>query len=375
MSVLYIYFRFIQFSLGLYEGREFMDGSALVGFDWKKFYDFARKQTLLGIIMDGIVRLPKVTAPKPGVLMPWFVLSRKINSLNGIMNDATVQIYDKIKHEGFSCCVLKGQGNALMYPNPNSRTSGDIDVWVNASRDDIRSLAHRLVEQNGKVLDESLNHVVLSADNVVVELHSMPCFMANSLYNSRLQKWLNDNVDRQCGNLVAFPDTDSKVAVPTTEFNVIYQLYHIYHHYFYEGIGLRQIIDYYFVIKKLHEDNFSSKNLRLLQRKIKYLGLWKFAGALMFVLNECMNLSEDKHIVPMDVKRGKMLLDDILAGGNFGFHYNRKKIGCRFIDHNLQRLLRDARLVAYYPSEAFCEPFFRMWHYLWRKNIKLFVTA
>lgn len=95
----------------------------------------------------------------------------------------------------------------------------------------------------------------------------------------------------------------------------------------------------------------------------------------MFVLNECMNLSEDKHIVPMDVKRGKMLLDDILAGGNFGFHYNRKKIGCRFIDHNLQRLLRDARLVAYYPSEAFCEPFFRMWHYLWRKNIKLFVTA
>ena len=36
--------------------------------------------------------------------------------------------------------------------------------------------------------------------------------------------------------------------MPTTAFNVIYQLTHLYHHFFDEGIGMRQIIDYYYVV-------------------------------------------------------------------------------------------------------------------------------
>ena len=51
-SVTDIYFRFIQFSLGIYEGKEFLDGSALKGFDWNAFYEFAKKQTLVGVVFD-----------------------------------------------------------------------------------------------------------------------------------------------------------------------------------------------------------------------------------------------------------------------------------------------------------------------------------
>ena len=100
-----------------------------------------------------------------------------------------------------------------------------------------------------------------------------------------------------------------------------------------------------------------------LEGELKWLGLWKFAGAVMYVLHKVMGLLEDMMIAPMDCKRGRMLLDDILNGGNFG-HYDKHHA----VGHNLLRLYRDARLLRFYPSEALSEPVFRAWHWWWRKR-------
>lgn len=153
---------------------------------------------------------------------------------------------------------------------------------------------------------------------------------------------------------------DDAVAVPTPSFNCVYQLYHLYHHYFYEGVGLRQVVDYFFVVRKWNVD---CEKLSSLQRELKLLGLWRFAGAVMFVLHQVMGLPEEMMIAPMDAKRGRMLLDDILNGGNFGHYDKRMDLG-----HNLNRLCRDFRLLRFYPAEALSEPVFRVWHWCWRKN-------
>lgn len=198
------------------------------------------------------------------------------------------------------------------------------------------------------------------------------------MYNRRLQRWLKQKVDEQCSNMVALPNDAGLVAVPTHSFNIVYQLYHLYHHYFYEGVGLRQVVDYYFVVTGLKAE---CEMLGSLQRELKRLGLWKFAGAMMFVLHKVMGMTEDNMIAPMDAKRGGMLLDDILNGGNFGHYDERHAWGRDSYDgegfkhgalgHNLLRLYRDARLLRYYPAEVLSEPIFRVWHFLWRvKNEK-----
>ena len=396
-----IYFRFIQFSLGLYEGKEFLDGSVLQGFDWDAFYDFAKRQTLVGIVFDGIQRLPKGAAPRLDLLMKWLGMSQRVKMRNEVLNEATVAVYNSVRNAGYSCCILKGQGNAVMYPNPSARMPGDVDVWVDAWRDDIRRLARALVENaDGRVGSESLNHIGLTMGGITVELHSTPGFMANCIYNRRLQNWLRRNADLQCSNMVALPNGSGAVAVPTCAFNAVYQLYHLYHHYFYEGVGLRQVVDYYFVVVKSEkrrvkgevkseerrvkseeggvkseerrvkseEGEVKSEELRVknpmaLEGELNRLGLWKFAGAVMYVLHNVMGLPEDMMIAPMDRKRGRMLLDDILNGGNFG-HYDKHHA----VGHNLLRLYRDARLLRFYPSEALSEPVFRAWHWWWRKR-------
>ena len=396
-----IYYKFIQFALGTYEGKEFLDGSALNGFDWQRFYDFAKKQTLEGIIMEGISRLPKAVAPKQSLLMNWFMMSQNISRMNLMLNEATVGVYNRVKAAGYDCCILKGQANAAMYANPAARTPGDVDMWVDASREEIRQLAQTLAKENGRIDEESYNHIALTTNGISVELHYTPGFMANFTYNRRLQQWFRKSIDAQCRNMIALPDEAGEVAAPTADFNAVYQLYHLYHHYFYEGVGLRQVVDYYYVmwnvecgmwseecgVKNSSLDNSSSQakprtnqhSTFNIQHSLTRLGLWHFAGAMMYVLHEVLGLPEEKMIAPMDKKRGEMLLNDILCGGNFGHHDERHAWGRDTYDgngfkhgalgHNLLRLHRDLRLLKYYPSEALSEPIFRLWHYYWRWKI------
>ena len=116
----------------------------------------------------------------------------------------------------------------------------------------------------------------------------------------------------------------------------------------------------------------ASTALDLVQRELKYLGLWKFAGAVMYVLHEALGLSEEKMIAPMDEKRGKLLFAEILNGGNFGKHFT--KYG-HFSQQGMAKkyflkIWRNMHFVRYYPAEALSESIFRTWHFFWQMKNK-----
>ena len=439
--------------------------------DWRQLYSFATKQTIIGICFDGIRRLseeyPEELKKNPierDLLMTWMGVSQQIRRQNMKVNGVAAKLYSMLREDGLRCCILKGQGNTLIYPNAYSRNPGDIDVWVNASRGQITEYAKKHFELGD---DIRYQHIETSVDGVPVELHFFPCTMNNPIYNARLQKWFKRNADLQCSNVVSLPDGIGEIAIPTTAFNVVYQLTHLYHHFFDEGIGMRQIIDYFLVVndfsKNVFLNNKSSKitpslfilkegstshpdpltlrgeggnrptrcseplrskvggpskvspdcagwdrrgvsgdtssvscssvsgssitsvrsasttdpsastSLVVVQRELKYLGLWKFAGAVMYVLHEALGLSGEKRIAPMDEKRGKLLLAEILNGGNFGRHFTKyagfthQSMGKKYF----LKIWRNMHFVRCYPAEALSEPIFRTWHFFWRvKNKK-----
>ena len=363
-------FSFLRYCLG----NKGNMSNVVAGMDWQQLYSFASKQTILGFCFDGIERLGKEYPDelrhnhiKPNLLMAWMGKSQQIRRQNMKVNMVAAKLYAMLREEGLRCCILKGQGNALMYPNPYSRTSGDIDVWVNASREKITEYA----KKHFKLMDDiRYHHLETVMDDVPVELHFFPCVMNNPIYNARLQKWFKRNVDLQCSKVVSLPDGAGDIAVPTTSFNVIYQLSHLYHHFFDEGIGMRQIIDYYFIVSS--DELLVIRDMDALQKELKHLGLWKFAGAVMYVLHEVFELSEEKMIVPIDEKRGSLLLSEIMDGGNFGTHFT--KYG-RFTQQGMAKkyflkIWRNMHFVRYYPAEALSEPIFRTWHFFWRKKNK-----
>lgn len=241
-------FAFLKYCLG----NKVDINNVVVDINWQQLYTFASKQSLLGFCFDCIERLGKEYSEElkqnpmgRDLLMTWMGAAQQIRRQNMKVNAVAGKLFSMLREDGLRCCILKGQGNALMYPNPYSRTPGDIDVWVNASRKDITEYAKKHFEIGD---DIRYHHLETSLDDVPVELHFFPCTMNNPIYNARLQKWFKRNADLQCSNVVSLPDGIGEIAIPTTAFNVVYQLTHLYHHFFDEGIGMRQIIDYYYVV-------------------------------------------------------------------------------------------------------------------------------
>ena len=228
-------------------------------------------------------------------------------------------------------------------------------------------------------------------NGVEVEVHFRPSFLFCFRHNRRLQEYYERVMDGQFAHKVKLGE-QGEIAVPKAEFNLIFQLTHIFAHLMNEGIGLRQLLDYFFLLKNtdfigntdgdgflLNTDftdntdriggNADGVDRRLLQDELRRLGLWEFAGAVMYIMKEVFGLEDNRLIVPPDVKRGRLVLKEVLEAGNFGQYDKRNWFGHSALGHNLQRLYRDMRLVRFFPAEALSEPFFRIWHFFWRKRI------
>jgi hypothetical protein len=370
-----IFFDFLRFCIG--SAKE-IPGS-LKEVDWKELYRIAQKQALLGVLFHGIQRLPKELAPEQKLLMQWMVMAEMIRKQNIKLFLDSVKVCKNFENKGFANCILKGQGNALLYPDPYMRTPGDIDIYLSGGRRKIM----KYVDQVCPNQVMRYHHVDFPVMKTAIEVHFTPSYMFCPIHNRRMQKWFEEVMGEQCNHRVSLPDGYGEIHVPQVSFNVIYILSHLYRHIFTEGIGLRQLLDYYFVLVKWHTDltNLTDSNKSLpqmteintdldaLRHKLKYLGLWKFAQAVMFVMKEVFGLSEDRMIAPMDEREGRFLLDEIMRGGNFGQYDDRmgSKVGESKIHRYFRMNLRNLRFVKHYPTEALSEPLFRTWFAVWKK--------
>ena len=358
-----IFFDFLRFCIG---SAKKIPGS-LKEVDWKVLYRIAQKQALLGVLFYGIRRLPKELAPEQKLLMQWMVMAEQIRKQNTRLFQDSVKICQNFENEGFVNCILKGQGNALLYPDPYMRTPGDIDIYLSGGRRKIMKYVDRVCPN--QVM--RYHHVDFPVMKTAIEVHFTPSYMFCPIHNRRMQKWFEEVMGEQCAHRVSLPDGYGEIHVPTASFNVIYILSHLYRHIFTEGIGLRQLLDYYYVLISgdllVISDDLLVIRERV-QKELKHLGLWKFAQAVMFVMKEVFALSENRMIAPMDEKEGRFLLDEIMRGGNFGQYDDRMgdKVDESKIHRYFRMNLRNLRFVKHYPTEAVCEPIFRTWFAGWK---------
>ena len=436
-----IFFDFLRFCIG--SAKEIP--SSLKEADWKELYAIAKKQCLVGVLFDGIKKLPaEHVGMKKELLLQWMAESQMLEKANVRLNDAAIQVSEWFRKKGFRTCILKGQGNALMYPNPYSRTPGDIDIWVEGGDKRVISFV-RSISPHEKAC---YHHIEFpSYKGVEVEVHYRPSFLLCFWHDRKLQKYYEREKEEQFSHRVMLGE-QGEIAIPTAEFNLIFQLTHIFSHLMNEGIGLRQLVDYFYVLCDFYKvyQNSSNPSVSLskgsstfspspsssgsgdvtapsrcseplrskdggpskvspdsagwdrrdaigdmtsatatalssfaanssaaidrVQKELKELGLWKFAGVIMYIMQEVFGMPASRLIVPPNEKYGRFVLNEVLEAGNFGRHDARNRFGRSQLGHNLQRVYRDIRLVRYFPAEALCEPLFRIWHFFWRLKYK-----
>lgn len=284
--------------------------------NWQRLLEFADEQALTGICMPS--QRPENLGQE--LLLEWIGTCQLIESQNKLLNKRIDQLFQMMGKAGFCCCLLKGQGNAEMYPNPLARCSGDIDLWVDADEEQVYQYVKKLFPEE----EASYKHIHFPVfDDASVDVHVTPLKLYSKAHQKRLQQWIVAHKEDQFGQKIRLTGVEREVSVPTVKFNAVYQLGHMLIHLLDEGVGLRQVVDYYYVMKNL---DASQEEREELISTIRNLGMMRFARAVMWIEHEVLGLPVVQCIVEPDERRGRRLLNDILEGGNFG-HYSQRYHG------------------------------------------------
>ena len=324
--------------------------------DWKALYALAQKQTLMGVVFNGIERLPQTQRPPQEVLSRWIANVIHVEQANRHLDMRLKDLYDVCCKQSLQCCLLKGQGVARLYPNPLRRQSGDIDLWVRGKRDEVIKAF-----KSFSPLTEVCNHHAHCSifPDTVVEIHFMPSWMYDPLTDRRLQRFFERNEKEQFSNY----NEALGVNVTTVSFDLVFSAVHIYRHLFTEGIGLRQLLDYYYILSHSTPEQRAEA-----YQTLSTLRMAGFAQALMWVLGQVFSLPAELMLAVPDKKVGEFLLEEIMLSGNFG------KYDTRITWHGkglfrvfLNRVKRNFRFLKYFPSEVLWAPVWKILHFVWRK--------
>lgn len=329
--------------------------------EWKDLYDMAKKQSLVGTCFAGVQKLVKQQqAPVEMLYLTWMGMAAKIQQRNEVVNEQCVEMQRMTAEKGYRSCIIKGQSN---HPNYGSlamlRQSGDIDIWVEGGREKVVELVNSICPT--KEIRETHAQLRVLPDTEV-EVHYHPGLIRDFRRNKRLQTFFasqaedcfTNKVELSCGEIVA----------PKVQFHAVQQLLHIYHHLFDSGIGLRQVMDYYFVLAHLPEDEKMS-----VMKVLRSLGVERFAKALMYVEQKVFGLDHQYLLCEPSIEDGEYLLNEIIRGGNFGHYDDRRKYDTHnsFLESFWGVYFKNFRHARFAPMEWFWSPLWRLYYFGWRK--------
>lgn len=337
----FVFLELLQVSLG---GRDKLSRVPSEA-EWEVLFLEAQRQCVVGVLLDGVEHLPAEQLPYKQMLLQWIGLGQITDNAYSLQCNRAKELTERMGALGIRSCVLKGVGVAQLYPSPSHRQCGDIDLWVDRSRDGLMPFLSGKYEIGMNVWHHA---EVKFFDDVETEIHFHPGWMYNPFDNRRLQQWFEMNKSAQM-------EVDDKLgfAYPSVQFNAVYSLVHLFHHLIEEGVGLRHIIDYYFIMRALPTD----ARLGVVQN-LKRLGLYRLAKAVMWVLQEVCGMSSDLLLCKSDEREGRFLMDEVMRGGNFGHHRkdNRRR-------NSVARMLA---LLPHYPREVLWVVPWKLWHKCWR---------
>lgn len=341
--------------------------------EWKSIYVIAKNQALLGICYTSIERLykdqPDVLVNLPIELkMQWYAIAENIQHRNKIINRQCIALQKDLLKDGFDSCILKGQGVACYYGNKLNllRQPGDIDIWVDGNWQQVMTFVAKRTPNK----EFDLKHIHYNVfKDTPVEVHWVPSTTSNYILDRKLKHFYCQQSVVQFNHKVTLDEND-KITAADPFFDSIHLLLHILGHYLYEGVGLRQVMDYYYIVR--HADVQQRKEE--IVAYYKDFGLYDFSKSVMWVLKEVFGLEDNYMLTEPNEKSGKELLKEIMKEGNMGHASMRLSENNETTMHRwYRRWKRKLRLVRFNTIGVVCNPLYKARLLWWKqKVIKLY---
>lgn len=321
---------------------------------WRGALELAREQAIVGVLVTAFEVLKEHDAeslPSKLLMLEWIGLGQMQEQNTVKLTEAGDTVIKYFREHGFACQILKGSSVGRYYPYPQRRTSGDVDVWLDGGRKKIYEFA-RNFDKDGKLYGVNYHHVHFHLiEDVHIEAHIWPSYLSSPLRNYRLHKFCNLHRPTM--------ETDK----PSLAFDRVFIMLHAFQHLCGHGVGLRQIMDYFYVLKQ----GFTEEERLDSAKWIKKLGVKRFAEGLMWVLQKYFGLEDQYLLFKPNEKEGKFIIEEVLQTGNMGHSETRNWGSLKTpLSRFFYNLRRDLYLATHYPHEALWQPFFSLWLYAWR---------
>ena len=319
--------------------------------DWQDFLSYSNRQGIVGLVFNGVERAnPNINKDS---LLEWISLEQLVAQKNIVTNKCLIEVADFFKKKNRRSCILKGQANGLMYPHPELRSPGDVDIWVEGNQTDIIRTVLKVVPD----AHYSIHHIKFPVfKDVSIEVHYRPIYLLNWFRDKKLQKYINVIEDRQFSNSVSFEG--GVIGCLTDDFNAVYQILHMYDHFFSTRNNFKQFFDYYYLLKKIGGDCDKKE----IKRHFEDFGVLKYASGIMWIMKEILGIEEICLLVAANEKIGRAILRE---SDYFGTHSSNNLI------YVFQQFYANLRLISLFPSEVLISPLFLVWHQWWRLKTKL----
>ncbi len=319
---------------------------------WRLVYAMAHQQAMIGVLNEGVHRLPAHQLPPAELLKDWDDKTAKISKIHQIHERHAVELEELLNRLELHGCILKGTGLSRLYPIPERRMCGDIDLWIQGSRESVIEAFDKAgIPMYGIIYQECKAGLFLDTE---VEVHFHPSKMYNPFSNARLQRFFERNSPIRNDVAITYPDA---------RFNAVFCMAHMFRHYLEGGIGMRHLLDYYYVLRELQPVDRGA-----VMSSLKRLGMGRFTASVMAAVQYNFGLEDEFLLCSPDKVNGKKLVHDIITMGNFGMmdkrtysHAGETK-WARFMRKN-RRVFSNLR---YYPREVVWSPFARLSQYVWR---------
>lgn len=376
-----LFFELLQVSLGTREKLSRVPSAR----EWEAIYNLAEEQAIVGVMLSGLERLPVEQLPPLEVKLQWIGDAQIIQQCNSDMDEVVVALCKEMEEEGIRMLVFKGQTLAVLYPDASLRQSGDIDYYIwKEDWEKALSWLKKKVERGETDYYEdntTIKDVQYGYKDVAYEMHRM---LVSFSTKKHLKYWENEVVPSIWNNVAYATVNGYEVPTLPLEINLLYVFIHIFEHLISDGVGLRQFVDWYYLMEVAGRSSAGSPTARneefvaVLEQHLKGVGLLKAYSGLGAILTDYLRMPEDKfpfEISEDDHRQAAKLMKNILEMGNFGHNveYTQNKGVIHGIQH-LGRVYHQARLFGHYaPAESWWKlfGFFPWWvKKLWRMMMK-----
>jgi hypothetical protein len=280
----------------------------------KEIITIAKKQSLLGLIADGLLNR-NTEGISHEIKMNLFSYLLSVEKSNRQVNQELTGFSSLLNQNGIKFCVVKGQTVGSLYANPKLRTAGDIDAYC--CEQDLLKLKELLEKREIAIVDDfSSRHLSFEYHGVEFEIH----YKLTNFNTYTNQRYWDELVEKDVMNDAGSVVIDG-MEIPTLSptLNAAFVFIHLYHHFLKEGVGLRQFCDWAMVLHHEH-DNIDRTRLTEILSKLGYLKAYRALGS---ILTNQLGLPTENFpytITENNKKYGRRVLKEVMKGGNFGWY-------------------------------------------------------